>query len=265
MIFIELEYTGKISATPLTRFTAHFRLSCGILRLMKCASLAICVALMMLQSGCVTGRRELSLTVPSGTASAAASGRVFLAAVTDDRQFENKPDDPSTPSIDGDVSKLSAGEKDRMVGRQRNGFGHAMGDVSLAANDTVTKQIRSLIEQALQGRGFQVTSDPGAPNVMTVSVREFWSWMTPGFFALTFEAKIQCAITVKNATGSHTLTVKGYGLNHGQFAKDVNIVEAFDPAYADFLSNFADNVGTLGLSRDATGSAQVAGPGHGGG
>src|SRR5271170_3064558 len=99
---------------------------------------------------------------------------------------------------------------------------------------------------------------------MTISIQVFWSWMTPGFVALSFEAKIQCAITVKNATGSHTLTVKGYGLNHGQFAKDVNIVEAFDPAYVDFLANFADNAASLGLSRDATVNTRLASPGHGG-
>ncbi|MGA2399705.1 MAG: YajG family lipoprotein [Steroidobacteraceae bacterium] len=200
----------------------------------------------------MTGRRELTLTVPANAAAGPATGRVFLAAVSDDRQFLNKPDDPSTPSIDGDVSNLPPEAKDRMVGRQRNGFGHAMGDVSLAANESVTKQVRSLIEQGLKGKGFQLTKDPAAPNVMTVSTQEFWSWMTPGLVALTFEAKIRCTITVTNATGSHTLVVKGYGLNHGQFAKDVNFVEAFDPAYADFLDNFANNAAALALRRDAT-------------
>jgi uncharacterized lipoprotein YajG len=222
---------------------------------MRVPYLAIGAALLIFQSGCVTGRRELTLTVPAQAATGVATGRVFLAAVTDDRQFQNKPDDPSSPSIDGDVSNLSAQDKDRMVGRQRNGFGHAMGDVSLAANDSVTKQVRSLIEQGLQAKGFQLTPDPAAPNVMTISTQEFWSWMTPGFVALTFEAKIRCTISVTNAAGSHTLVVKGYGLNHGQIAKNGNFVEAFDPAYADFLTNFADNADNLALRRDATGNA----------
>ena len=203
----------------------------------------------------MTGRRELTLTVLTNAGKALTTGRVFVAAVTDDRQFKNKPDDPSTPSIDGDVTKLSATDKDRMIGRQRNSFGHAMGDVSLAANDSVNKQIRSLIEQSLHRKGYQLTQDSDAPNVMTISTKEFWSWMTPGFVALIFEAKIQCAITVTNATGSHTVIVNGYGLNHGQFAKDVNFVEAFDPAYADFLVNFAANVDNLGLLPDVAGNS----------
>jgi uncharacterized lipoprotein YajG len=218
---------------------------------LKSIYMTLSLLFLILQSGCVTGRRELTLTVPPDAASGVTAGRVFIAAISDDRQFENKPDDPSIPSISGDVATLSAQDKDRMVGRQRNGFGHAMGDVSLAGDQSVTQQVRALVEQGLHAAGFQLTSEPAAPNAMTVSIQEFWSWMSPGFAALSFEARIRCAVTVKNATGSHTLIVKGYGLNHGQFAKNVNIVEAFDPAYTDFLSNFSDNVGTLELRRDA--------------
>lgn len=221
---------------------------------MKVSHVAVAAAILVVQTGCVTGRRELTLAAPTdGLSNSATAGRVFLAAITDDRQFQNKPDDPSTPSINGDVTKLSAEDKDRMVGRQRNGFGHAMGDVSLAGNDSVTKEVRTLVEQGLQRKGYRLTQNSDAPNVMKVSTTEFWSWMTPGFFALSFEAKIQCAITVTNGAGSHTLIVKGYGLNHGQFAKDANIVQAFDPAFADFLVNFATNVDNLGLLPDKAG------------
>ena len=132
---------------------------------------------MVLQAGCVTGRRELTLTAPTdASVKGATVGRVFLATVTDDRQFQNKPGDPSTPSIDGDVTKLSTEDKDRMVGRQRNGFGHAMGDVSLAGNDSVTKEVRSLVKQGLQRNDYRLTQDSDAPNVMKISTTEFWSW-----------------------------------------------------------------------------------------
>ena len=32
--------------------------------------------------------------------------------------------------------------------------------------------------------------------------------------------------------------MKGYGINHGQVAKDANWQEAFDPAFEDFITNF---------------------------
>jgi hypothetical protein len=55
---------------------------------------------------------------------------------------------------------------------------------------------------------------------------------------LTFEAKIQCTISVSNASGVQNEIVNGYGINHGQVAKDGNWQEAFDPAFEDFMTNF---------------------------
>jgi Uncharacterized lipoprotein len=206
---------------------------------MKPSALALIVLIVGLQSGCVTGQRSIALEIPTHGSAAPSHGKVYIASVTDDRTFENKPSEPSTPSIDGDILKLTPQQKDRMIGRQRNGFGHAMGDIALPAGESVTERTRLLVEQGLARKGYQVSSDANEPNSVSVSVKEFWAWSTPGFVALTFEAKLSCEITVKNASGSHKLTVKGYGLNHGQVAKNANWIEAYDPAFEDFLSNFA--------------------------
>src|SRR5277367_1903090 len=182
------------------------------------------VGVLVLETGCVVGRRTIDLPVANSTTSPAqARGHIYLAGVTDDRVFQNKPDDPSTPSVDGDVSTLSAADKDRMIGRQRNGFGHAMGDIALPAGDSVTQRVRALIAQGLARAGYLVSTEAGAPNTATVSINEFWAWSTPGFAALTFEAKITCTLNIDNGDGAkHVLTVKGYGLNHGQVAKNAN-------------------------------------------
>jgi hypothetical protein len=92
----------------------------------------LAIAALSSQAGCVTGRRTFELPIAAHEVPAANKGRVYIGAVTDDRQFENRPSEPSTPSIDGDVTKLSAAQKDQMIGRQRNGFGKAMGDIALA-------------------------------------------------------------------------------------------------------------------------------------
>jgi len=228
---------------------------------MKFPLIALIGIAIVLQTGCVTGRRFISLSVTPHDIPAATQGKVYIAAVTDDREFQSKPSDPSIPSINGDVTKLSAQEKDQMIGRQRNTFGKAMGDIGLPADDSVTKRTRLLVEQGLTRRGYQITSDASAPNTVKVSVKEFWAWMTPGFFALTFEAKLSCAIEVNNASGVHTAIVKGYGLNHGQVAKDGNWQEAYDPAFEDFIANFGSQWENLGLREDpkTTVKAKLAG------
>jgi hypothetical protein len=214
---------------------------------MKLPLIALIGVAIAFQTGCVTGRRSFALPVQSHDIPVATHGKVYVASVTDDREFQNKPSDPSIPSIDGDVTKLSVQEKDRMIGRQRNGFGHAMGDIGLAADDSVTKRARLLVEQGLMRKGYEISSDPNAPYTVAVSVKEFWAWMTPGFIALTFEAKLSCSIAVTDASGVHTAIVKGYGLNHGQFAKDVNWQEAYDPAFEDFIANVGTQWENLGL------------------
>jgi uncharacterized lipoprotein YajG len=222
--------------------------------MMKFPLIALIGAAIVLQAGCVTGRRTFELQVPTSEVPAATAGKVYIAGVTDDREFQNKPSDPSIPSIDGDVTKLSAADKDQMIGRQRNGFGKAMGDMALPPGESVTNRARLLVEQGLKRKGYAISTDPHSPNVVTVSVKDFWAWMTPGFVALTFEAKVACLISVTNTTGTYTTLVKGYGLNHGQFAKDGNWQEAYDPAFEDFITNFGMQWSNMGMrtSQDPT-------------
>jgi hypothetical protein len=205
------------------------------------------IAVLTLLSGCVLGRRTLTLPESKPVTVSAAKGTVYIAAITDDRHFENKPQQPSTPSIDGDVASLSAEQKDQMVGRQRNGYGHAMGDIALSQGDSVTRRVRSLVTQGLAQAGYSVSTDPSTPNKVSVSIKQFWSWSTPGFMAASFEVRIECAVSMHGATGDNTVTVMGYGINRGQVAKNENWLEAFDPAFQDFTKNFAARVQELGL------------------
>lgn len=225
---------------------------------MRFPLVAVIGVAIILQTGCVTGRRSFALPVPSHDIPAATQGKVYVAAVTDDREFQNKPSDPSIPSINGDVTKLSTREKDQMIGRQRNGFGKAMGDMALPANDSVTNRTRLLVEQGLMRKGYEISADPNAPYRVNVSVKEFWAWMTPGFFALTFKAKLSCLISVSEAGEVRTMIVKGYGLNHGQVAKDANWQEAYDPAFEDFIANFGTQWGNLGLGNEGLAARSLA-------
>jgi hypothetical protein len=211
--------------------------------------LALTLAIALLsQTACVTGRRTLSIPVPTAPTGQVTKGAIYISAVTDDRSFQNRPSDPSIPSIDGNVSDLTPSQKDRMIGRQRNGFGRAMGDIALSDDDTVTNRVRLLVTESLRRKGYEVTSTPGAPTSVAVSVNEFWAWTTPGFWVLTFEAKLKTTLTFSGAATGQ-IVVTSHGINHGQVAKNGNWQEAFEPAFAQYLTNLTASLDNDQLSK----------------
>ena len=82
-------------------------------------TLTLVIAAFLL-GGCVTGRRTFDLPVNAIVAPPVSQGSVYIGSITDDRQFQHDPPDPSIPSISGDLAKLSVTQRDRMIGRQRN-------------------------------------------------------------------------------------------------------------------------------------------------
>ena len=202
---------------------------------MKLHIISSVIVICSLTSGCVVGRRTVGLEVPPAATSTGTKGDAYISGVVDNRTFENKPKDPSTPSIDGDVTALTAEGKSEMIGRQRNGYGKAMGDIALPAGQSVPQQVRSLVEFALKARGYNVTSSATAATKLNVSIDQFWAWFTPGMFSVTFEARVYCALTLTKDGKTTQLMVQGYGKNPGQVASDANWKEAYDRAYKDFL------------------------------
>jgi len=202
-----------------------------------------------LTSGCVTGTRSLGVDVTPAQsyANASSKGPIAIATVSDLRVFQNHPGEPSTPSIDGDVTKLSAETKSTFIGRQRNTYGHAMGDIALPAGQTVQGKVSDLLREGLKRRGYEIVDAAKTENRVTAEIQQFWTWMSPGFFALSFEAQIECNVTVSAAGKQSMIVVKGYGLNHGQFAKNENWKEAFDIAFDDFLKNLDTQLQTQGF------------------
>lgn len=198
--------------------------------------LLIALATALLHTGCVVGRRTVSIPVtPLAAPAEATKGEVHIASVTDNRKFENKPDKPSTPSIDGDVATLTPEQKDSMIGRQRGGFGNAMGDVDAAEGQSATKQSRLLIEAALKSRGYKISDSPTAGVSVDVSVDRFWAWSTPMGMGGTFEARINCTLTLKRDGRETTVVLIGEGTNYGMNPTSANWAKAYIQAFEDFL------------------------------
>jgi uncharacterized lipoprotein YajG len=200
-----------------------------------------------LTSGCVVGRRSVALETPATAAAAVNKGTVALTAVTDRRTFENKPSSPSIPSIDGDATKASKDNLKTMIGRQRNGYGKAMGDIQLAAGDNVEAQMRRLVGEGFKRRGYAVTDTAADGDGAQVDVDQFWAWFTPGFVAVSFEANVGCKLTITAKGKTQVLAVAGYGKNTGQVASNANWQLAYTRAFEDFLAKLDTALAGAGL------------------
>lgn len=200
---------------------------------MKILRLAL-VLLPCLFASCVLGRRTINPAIPAAQ-HPAAKGTVTIASIHDMRVFQNNPSDPRTPSIKGDHNAMNAADKARMVGRQRNGFGKAMGDIALPASQSVQTKVRDLLAEAFARRGYALA--PSSGNRATANVHLFWAWFTPGMWSLGFESIIQCNVTVSKGGSTRTFTVKGHGENSGQVASNTNWNQAYEDAFEKVLAD----------------------------
>ena len=198
-------------------------------------------------SGCAVGRRTLTLDIPQTPGLGTTKGTVFIGEVTDARRFENKPQLPSVPSIDGDVTKATKEQLANVIGRQRNTYGAALGDIGLPDNDTVMSRTRQLIEEGFRRKGYMISTDPAAGANVTVGIDDFWAWITPGMWSLSFEANITCKLTLKKDGNSKTFTDRGYAINKGQAATNPNWQKAYQAAFDDFLVQFDRTLTNAGL------------------
>lgn len=212
---------------------------------MKKYLLLLAAASALFNSGCVMGRRTVDLSIPHAASYPAAQGAVTIGKIEDKRAFANKPSDPSTPSIDGDVTQMDAATKAVMIGRQRNGYGHAMGDIGLPQGRSVEVLTRELLTESLNRSGYSVGK--ASDKTVDAEINEFWAWFTPGMFSVSFESRVYCTLTVKRKSDAKTVVIRGYGINKGQVASDDNWQLAYQRAFEDFLSKSSAQLKAAGL------------------
>lgn len=129
---------------------------------------------------------------------------------------------------------MSAADKSRMVGRQRNGFGKAMGDIAMPSSQSIQSKTRDLLAEAFARRGYTLEDSSG--NRAGADVRQFWAWFTPGMWYIQFEAIIQCRVTVSKGGASRSFDITGKGSNGGQVASNTNWNQAYERAFDDFIT-----------------------------
>lgn len=186
--------------------------------------------------GCATSRSEVKIAAPDAAAPAAVTKTraVVIRSVRDERQFMEKPADPSTPSLGmeggGDAVKA------RAIGRKRNGYGQALGDVLLQDGQTVTGLVREHVGAAFRQAGYRVAPDVASagadPLLVDVRIRKFWAWLNPSFWAIATHANIETELQVAGA-GAAT-TISGRMSESRQVVTDSVWVELVDKALASY-------------------------------
>ena len=152
------------------------------MRIVNAGGIAMAVMCLAL-TGCATSRSELKLSAPTPVAAAGpVKGAVFIRTVSDQRAFQQAPSDPSIPSLGFEgATQASADLKARAIGRKRNTYGKALGDVLLENGQTVTDVVRENLAAAFTEAGYKVETDPLAaslPLVIDVDVKQFWAWFS---------------------------------------------------------------------------------------
>lgn len=202
--------------------------------LLSLSALCLCVASM----SCALGDLDIAAEVPEGS-HPPVRGQASVGSINDLRQFVNKPSDPSIPSSRHDVNTLSAGDKNRIVGRMRNTYGHAMGQIVLPGGETVQTKTRELVTEALARRGYGT----GGGTTVGVDITKFWAWMTPGMWTVGLEARIEGRVRV----GGRSFTISGYGEHNTPAAVTASWELAYSRAMEDFIAKLEKQLASSGL------------------
>ena len=148
-------------------------------------------------AGCAVGRTTVDVSVPQGT-NPATGKYVRIDSVQDKRDFVVAPPSPDIASLDpnGDSSDAS---KARAIGRKRNGYGKALGDVALPEGKTVAGLVETALANVFQEAGYAVVKQ-GDPNFAAAApvkakIDDFWAWMQPGFWAITTNQKSELQLS----------------------------------------------------------------------
>lgn len=196
---------------------------------------ALIGAIVSITSGCATNRSEVQLSMPVAPRVQAAAPKgvtVAIRSVKDERVFENGSSDPSIPSL-GFYSTQEL--KSRAIARKRNGFGMALGDVVLQDGQTVPAIVQESLSTAFQQAGYRVAKEATATSptlFIDVRVRKFWAWMTPGFWALTFESRIEADLSIEGK--ATPISIQAYATESRQLGTDSAWMEIIGKGLQDF-------------------------------
>jgi uncharacterized lipoprotein YajG len=205
--------------------------------------IVLSLSCLLLLGGCATGRSVLDIPLPASKAASASVGKeVLITSVSDKRIFEVRPRHPNIPSLDPSENQ-STTIKARAIGRKRDNWGKARGDVLLKEGQTVETLTTALIRQAFAEKGYKLIDSKEQATNNTVFVEaaidKFWFWIKPIFtLGLTLSTEITTDISIKSAGKDTTTTVSVNATSDNKLGDDEDWFEFINKtlrAYEDEL------------------------------
>lgn len=189
--------------------------------------------------GCATSRSVVDIPPPTSAKIAEPNGKdVYINSTTDKRTFEAKPSSPNIPSLDPSEG-FSESIKLRSIARKRNSYGKALGDILLKEGQTAGSLVAASIRQAFVEKGYRVLDSKdkatSSTYIVDTNVEKFWSWMNPGFFAITLSTEISTDLTIKSPDGTDKSTVSIKASDHFQTAAESNWAEVINKALRSYI------------------------------
>ncbi|WP_087750439.1 flagellar biosynthesis protein [Paraburkholderia caledonica] len=148
-------------------------------------------------AGCAVGRTTVDVSASQGN-NPATGKYVRIDSAQDKRTFTVAPPSADMASLDP-AEDSSDASKARAIGRKRNGYGKALGDVVLPEGKTVSGLVESALTTGFQQAGYVVVKQ-GDPNFdsaapVTAQIVDFWAWFQPGFWSVTTNQKSEVKLS----------------------------------------------------------------------
>ncbi len=196
---------------------------------------------LLLLGGCATSRSVLDIPPPASSNIAQPNGKeVFINTASDKRVFEANPSIPSIPSLDPSEEQNDK-VRLRSIARKRNGFGKALGDILLKEGQTVESLTTASIRQAFIEKGYRVVDSKDKATestyVVDADIAKFWSWMNPGFWAITLSTEISTGISIKSPQGTDKQTVSVKAADNYQTGVEGNWIEVMNKALRAYIDD----------------------------
>ena len=215
-------------------------------KLSKISILFLAVAIMSL-TGCATNRGIVRLQLPENSIKAQANGKkIFIESVTDERVFQEQPKTQDIPSLGfGGAASATEDLKKRAIGRKRNSYGKAMGDILLEEGQTVESVIKDTLARSFMETGYKIINNKEEISdetiILTAKIQKFWAYMTPGFWAITLSSDISTDIEMtQHGTDKKSINVHSDGKY--QVATEGNWMEIVDLSIQKYITELKKEI-----------------------